>query len=62
VHKEKIIIEDSTGAMNVAGSGSVEGIGVGPNGEPGVKRKPKKLRSLFPMLKRKPLDNLKPRI
>ena len=50
----KKIKEDtaSTGAFNAAGSGGVDGIGVGPKGEPGVYPK-KKLRVLFPMLKRK---------
>lgn len=45
----------SVGAFNAAGSGSVAGIGIppGPQGEPGVYPKKKKLRVLFPMLKRK---------
>lgn len=38
---------------NAAGTGGVEGIGVGPRGEPGVPTKKKKLRILFPMIKRK---------
>lgn len=42
----------SVGALNAAGSGSVDGIGVGPKGEPGVTPKKKKLRVLFPILKR----------
>lgn len=29
--------------VNAAGGGNVAGIGVGPNGEPGMKRKPKVL-------------------
>lgn len=51
----KDIKEDtaSVGAMNAAGSGSIDGIGVGPKGEPGVYPKKKKLRVLFPMIKRK---------
>lgn len=51
----KKIKEDtaSTGAFNAAGSGGVDGIGVGPKGEPGVYPKKKKLRVLFPMMKRK---------
>ncbi len=51
---DKPIKEDSAsvGAFNAAGSGSVDGIGVGPKGEPGVKLKKKKLRVLFPILKR----------
>lgn len=43
----------STGAFNAAGSGAVDGIGVGPKGEPGVYPKKKKLGVLFPILKRK---------
>lgn len=52
---DKKVKEDvsSTGAMNAAGGGSIDGIGVGPKGEPGVYPKKKKLRVLFPMLKRK---------
>jgi hypothetical protein len=52
---DKKIEEDmaSVGAFNAAGSGAVDGIGVGPKGEPGVYPKKKKLRQLFPMLKRK---------
>lgn len=52
---DKKIKEDtaSTGAMNAAGGGSIDGIGVGPKGEPGVYPKKKKLRVLFPMIKRK---------
>lgn len=46
----------STGAFNAAGSGGVDGIGVGPKGEPGVYPKKKKLRVLFPMIKRRPVD------
>lgn len=38
--------------LNNVGSGGVEGIGVGPKGEPGVYPKKKKLRVLFPMIKR----------
>lgn len=44
----------TTGAFNGAGSGSIDGIGVGPKGEPGVYPKKKKLRVLFPTLKRNP--------
>lgn len=44
----------SGGAFNSAGGGGVDGIGVGPKGEPGVYPKKKKLRELFPMIKRKP--------
>jgi hypothetical protein len=43
----------SVGAFNSAGGGGVDGIGVGPKGEPGVYPKKKKLRVLFPILKRK---------
>jgi len=42
----------STGAFNSAGGGGVDGIGVGPKGEPGVPKK-KKLRIIAPILKRK---------
>jgi hypothetical protein len=42
----------STGAFNAAGGGGVDGIGVGQKGEPGVNPKKKKLRVLFPILKR----------
>lgn len=44
--------------LNNVGSGSIEGIGVGPKGEPGVHPKKKKLRSLFPMMKRKTLSSI----
>lgn len=40
----------STVPTNNAGTGNVDGIGVGPRGEPGIKKK--KLRVLFPMIKR----------
>lgn len=38
---------------NAAGSGGVDGIGVGPRSEPGVTRGKKRLRVLFPIIKRK---------
>ncbi len=44
--------------LNNVGSGSIEGIGVGPKGEPGVPKNGKKLRVLFPMLKRKTLRDI----
>lgn len=44
--------------LNNVGSGSIEGIGVGPKGEPGVHPKKKKLRVLFPMMKRKSLRDI----
>ena len=44
--------------LNNVGSGSIDGIGVGPKGEPGVQPKKKKLRVLFPMLKRKTLRDI----
>lgn len=49
------IKEDDAFAVpaNKAGGGAIDGIGVGPRGEPGVYPKKKKLRVLFPMLKRK---------
>jgi len=43
----------STGAFNNAGSGSVAGMGPGPQGEPGVYPEKKKLRVIAPILKRK---------
>lgn len=45
-------------SLNNVGSGSIEGIGVGPRGEPGVSSKTKKLRILFPMIKRKSLRDI----
>ena len=42
----------STVPTNNAGTGNVDGIGVGPRGETGIKPKKKKLRVLFPMIKR----------
>ena len=44
--------------LNNVGSGSIDGIGVGPKGEPGVKPKKKKLRVLCPMMKRKTLRDI----
>ena len=44
--------------LNNVGSGSIDGIGVGPKGEPGVQPKKKKLRVLFPMMKRKTLRDM----
>ena len=51
----KPVKEDDAFAVpaNKAGAGAIDGIGVGPKGEPGVYPKKKKLRVLFPMLKRK---------
>lgn len=50
----KIKETESPVPANSAGGGGIEGIGVGPRGEPGVQpKKKKKLRVLFPMLKRK---------
>lgn len=34
-------------SINTAGSGQIEGIGVGQNGEPGIKKKLKKLRDVI---------------
>ncbi len=52
------IVEDvgTTSAVpaNSAGSGAIDGIGVGVRGEPGVKKNKKRLRQLFPIIKRKP--------
>lgn len=51
----KIKEETQPVPVNNVGSGSVEGIGIGPKGEPGVKRK--KLRQLFPLIRRNtPID------
>ncbi len=52
--REKNLIENGAFSMptNQAGAGAIDGIGVGPKGEPGVKMKKKKLRVLFPILKR----------
>lgn len=49
------IREETSSAVpaNAAGSGGIDGIGVGPKGEPGVTKGKKKLRVLFPMIKRK---------
>jgi hypothetical protein len=45
----KKIKEDLTSVVpaNAAGSGKIEGIGVGPKGEPGVYQKKKKLSSII---------------
>jgi hypothetical protein len=46
---KKVIREDgvvSAVPANAAGSGGVEGIGVGPRGEPGVQPRKKKLRDV----------------
>jgi hypothetical protein len=53
--------EDMTSAIpaNAAGSGGVEGIGVGPKGEPGVYPKKKKLRQI--VMSKVPLKRLTPR-
>ena len=49
------IKEDTSSAVpaNAAGSGGIDGIGVGPKGEPGITKGKKKLRVLFPIIKRK---------
>lgn len=51
---EKYIQEDGAVVVptNSAGSGAVAGIGVGPNGEPGVNKK-KKLTPFMSFIKRK---------
>jgi len=41
--------------VNAAGSGAVAGIGVGPNGEPGVNKK-KKLTPFMSFIKRKSIQ------
>lgn len=58
----KDIEEDTASSIptNSAGGGTIDGIGVGPKGEPGVYPKKKKLRVLFPMIRRKtPLETKK---
>ena len=47
-HVARRLQEDgvAAGAANAVGSGSVEGTGVGPRGEPGVIPAKKKLRSI----------------
>jgi hypothetical protein len=42
----------SSTPTNNAGGGAIEGIGVGPKGEPGVYPKKKKLRNIIPLLSR----------
>ena len=56
-----MVKEDTTSAVptNSAGGGAIDGIGVGPRGEPGVYPKKKKLRVLFPMIKRKSIGDKK---
>lgn len=51
---KKLNETDSGGAFNAAGSGGIAGIGVGPQGEPGVKRK--KLRNII--LNKTPLSRI----
>jgi hypothetical protein len=55
------IKEDMASAMpaNAAGSGGIDGIGVGPKGEPGVYPKKKKLRDIT--LTKTPLKRLLPK-
>jgi hypothetical protein len=50
--------DGSTGAVNCAGSGGIEGIGVGPKGEPGVSKKHKKLRQI--VMTKTPLTRIMP--
>lgn len=56
----KKIKEDVTSAVpaNAAGSGKIEGIGVGAKGEPGVSIKKKKLSSIItlkPLIRKAPV-------
>jgi hypothetical protein len=53
-----LVKEDGMGAVpaNNAGSGNIAGIGVGPAGEPGIKKKKKK-SIVMGMLKRKVQEN-----
>lgn len=52
---KKLNETESGGAFNAAGSGSIAGIGVGPQGEPGIKRR-KRLRDI--VLTKNPLSRL----
>ena len=52
---KKINETESGGAFNAAGGGGIAGIGVGPQGEPGIKRH-KKLRDII--LNKTPLNRL----
>lgn len=52
---KKLNESESGGAFNAAGSGGIAGIGVGPDGEPGVKRK--KLRTI--LMTKTPLSRIK---
>ena len=47
---ERFLQEDAV-PMNSCGAGQVAGIGIGPNGEPGVNRKRKLLRRIKKWLK-----------
>ena len=44
--------------VNAAGTGGIEGIGIGPKGEPGVYPKKKKLRDI--VMTRTPLKRIAP--
>ena len=48
--REKMYHEEAP--VNVAGGGQIAGIGVGPQGEPGVPKKKKKLASFIAFIKR----------
>jgi hypothetical protein len=50
---------ESVGSFNAASSGSIDGIGSGPNGEPGVhlRKKRKKLKTI---LSKNPLKRIMP--
>lgn len=47
---------DEDGIANCVGGGQIAGIGVGPNGEPGVDKKKKKKTVLLATLRRKVPD------
>jgi hypothetical protein len=49
----------SSTPVNSAGSGGIDGIGIGPKGEPGVYLKKKKLRQI--VMSKVPLKRLTPR-
>lgn len=56
---ERIVKEiDSTVAVNNAGAGNIAGIGVGNNGEPGIKKR-NKPKSLWNIIQKRQPPNVK---
>ena len=54
LNQQKQIKEDGIGApANAVSGGNIAGVGVGPQGEPGVKKK-KKVASFISFIRRKP--------